>query len=304
MELHQPHDQIFKALMQDKLMVIDYLKAFLPNNIKENIDYTSLVLEDKSYIDELLKSSFSDIIYSCNLKDSNQQIEISILLEHKSYIDNNVPFQLLYYMSSNWIKKIQNNDTPILIVPILFYHGKLSWEYQTINLKFKELPNEFQKFIPNFEYIYNNIQMLSDDEIKLLKNQFLTANLLALKHYFDKNWLKGNLVELFSSLISENKNLKTQFIVYVLNFVQISTKEQLEIIEKISENQKKEIMNTIEVWQKEGFIKGIEKGVLQNKTNVVIASFKKGLQVQLIAEITNLSIENVKKILKENNLLS
>ena len=62
MELHQPHDQIFKALMQDKLMVIDYLKAFLPNNIKENIDYNSLVLEDKSYIDELLKSSFSDII--------------------------------------------------------------------------------------------------------------------------------------------------------------------------------------------------------------------------------------------------
>lgn len=92
MELHQPHDQIFKAIMQDKLMVIDYLKAFLPNNIKENIDYNSLVLEDKSYIDELLKSSFSDIIYSCKLKDSNQQIEISILLEHKSYIDNNVPF--------------------------------------------------------------------------------------------------------------------------------------------------------------------------------------------------------------------
>lgn len=59
-------------------------------------------------------------------------------------------------------------------------------------------------------------------------------------------------------------------------------------------------MNTIEVWQKEGF----NQGVLQNKTNVVIASFKKGLQVQLIAEITNLSIENVKKILKENNLLS
>ena len=307
MDLHQPHDQFFKAIMQDKAMATDYIKSFLPLSITQNIDFSSLVLEDKSYIDELLKSTFSDIVYSCKVKNVDENFEIAILLEHKSYIDIQVTFQLLYYISSTWMKKIANNEKPILIVPVLFYHGKEKWEYQTITTLFSNLPNELKQYIPNFEYIFNNLQSLSDQDIRALQNQFLSANFLALKHYFDRFWLKENIVELFSKLLTENKNLKTQFIVYVLNFVQLTNEEQIKVIEKVSSNQKKEIMNAIESWKKEGMEigmkKGIEKGIKQNTIDVIKASFKNGISIELIANITNMDEKSVIEILKEHQLI-
>ena len=45
--------------------------------------------------------------------------------------------------------------------------------------------------------------------------------------------------------------------------------------------------------------KGMEKGRLDEKRQVILSSFKKGLSLELIAEIVDISMEEVEQILKE-----
>ena len=51
--------------------------------------------------------------------------------------------------------------------------------------------------------------------------------------------------------------------------------------------------------REEGMEKGMEKGRLDEKRQVILSSFKKGLTLKLIAEIVDISIEEVEQILKE-----
>ena len=60
-------------------------------------------------------------------------------------------------------------------------------------------------------------------------------------------------------------------------------------LKTLSPKKKKQIMTTYEMIQKEGEVK--------KATEVVISSYKKGLEIGLIADITNLSVEEVQQIL-------
>ena len=48
-----------------------------------------------------------------------------------------------------------------------------------------------------------------------------------------------------------------------------------------------------------GMEKGMEKGRLDEKRQIILSSFAKGLPLELIAEIVSISIEEVAQILKE-----
>ena len=49
----------------------------------------------------------------------------------------------------------------------------------------------------------------------------------------------------------------------------------------------------------EGERKGLEKGRIKEKREIVLSSFKKGHSVELIAEIVGITIEDVDAIIKE-----
>lgn len=69
---------------------------------------------------------------------------------------------------------------------------------------------------------------------------------------------------------------------------------------------KKEIMTTYEMILEEGRQEGRQEGrsagEVKKTTEVVILSYKKGLEIGLIADITNLSLEDVQQILKEHGI--
>ncbi|MBK8721326.1 MAG: Rpn family recombination-promoting nuclease/putative transposase [Saprospiraceae bacterium] len=259
--LNNPHDKFIKSILSDKSLAIDYLSAFLPKELSDIILYDTLKIEDNSYIDDYLIASFSDLVYSMKIKSFDEPIEIAILFEHKSYVDKNVQFQILYYIASIWIKAINKNETPKLVIPILFYHGKEQWDYKNINEYFGKIPSHIQKYIPNYEYIFNNLKQISDDQLWALNNQFLASTFLTMKHYFNPHWIENHIVELFTRFLENNINLNQQFIVYTLNFVNINKEKEIEIIDKLPNNQKKEIMNTLERLKQEGRNEGIQIGI-------------------------------------------
>ncbi len=183
MKLNNPHDKLFKAILQDQTLAVDYFNHFLPAQVVEQIDFDTLTLSNTSYIDEKLRDTYADMVFSCDLKNDAEPIEIALLLEHKSYIDRHAPFQILYYIASAWMQAISNKQPPRLIIPVLFYHGQEPWGYATIGDYFKYLHPTLLQHVPDFDFIFNNLNGMSDDQIRKITNQFLAANFLAMKHF-------------------------------------------------------------------------------------------------------------------------
>ena len=72
----------------------------LPKWISTNLDYRSFKRASESFVNEQLQEYFSDIIYTCRWKGGKEALQLSFILEHKSYVPGNILLQLLRYLSN------------------------------------------------------------------------------------------------------------------------------------------------------------------------------------------------------------
>jgi hypothetical protein len=133
-----------------------------------NIDLSTLSITKESYVDEALRKSQSDLLVTTALKENKgkKPVLIYILLEHKAYPDRWTIFQLLKYTVRIWEKqtghggkesieqtgKPKKNVSLPVIIPIIFYHGRSTWNYPLSfdNLFEKDKP-ELEQYIPRFK---------------------------------------------------------------------------------------------------------------------------------------------------------
>lgn len=212
------HDAFVKQYLGIPQAAADFLRNHLPPAVVHQLDLTQLQLVKDSFVDEQLRSHFSDLIYR-TVTTTETPIAIALLLEHKSYPDEWVDFQILRYEVNFWqqeYQQIQAEDaaarkagekppkrqlTPIL--PLLIYHGTREW---TISLRFARhlagladpaspLAQAMQPYIPDFKPHFVNLTNLSDAEIRgeVVTRLFV----LVLKHIFTEG-LGGHLDEILA----------------------------------------------------------------------------------------------------------
>ncbi|WP_374754689.1 Rpn family recombination-promoting nuclease/putative transposase [Dyadobacter koreensis] len=134
-----------------------------------------------SYLSEQLRKSISDIVFSCEKNDTSGHIKICLLVEHKSYPDKYTPFQIGSYIFSGLQKQIENKEELSITIPVLLYHGKGKWRCLTVSSLFKNPEPDWKQYLPDFEYVYNNLGDISDEQVETLNNKFLLASILAFK---------------------------------------------------------------------------------------------------------------------------
>ena len=142
---------------------VDFASHVLPVEINAKLDYSSICLENASYVDKELSEHFSDMVYSCSYEQS--KIKIALLFEHKSSPDNNLPYQLNRYMIRIWEYSIKQKEAFVPIIPLVLYHGKESWKPGNLKSCFKNLEAEIAPFIPDFKYIFVDLSRYTDEEI-------------------------------------------------------------------------------------------------------------------------------------------
>ncbi len=123
MENSKIHDNFFKKTFKDKKNIRDFLKLSLPEEIKGEIDYSFIKIDNTGYVSENIKGYFSDIVIKTRLKsktgkDRPLNADIYILFEHKSYKDKRIFVQLLKYMYLMWQKDADNNK-PLRVILLL-----------------------------------------------------------------------------------------------------------------------------------------------------------------------------------------
>lgn len=233
--ISSPHDSFFRSVLADRRMALDYFKSALPKHIIGLLDLTTFKRGPDSYVSEELGKTMSDVVYTCRWKDGGGNMDVCLLVEHKSRTDKYTPVQVGGYLFSAYqqqIKQGQKRLTPI--IPVLFYHGRQKWEYWRLDRLFDELNDEVLGFIPKFEYVYHNLRDTSEAVIKAISNQFLVSALLTLKYAFDKRKLKERFKDIVAAgLVEGSDDQHTALLVYSLGRVDYDEEQIREIIKEL-----------------------------------------------------------------------
>jgi hypothetical protein len=128
-----PHDGIFKATFSDPKHMAGEIRSTLPEAFVSRINFKTLTLCPKSFVEENLKERFTDLLFSARLTGGRVAF-FYILCEHQSRSDRLMPFRLLGYMVRAWDDYLRDHPRsrrlPV-IVPLVVHHSEEGWTAPT-----------------------------------------------------------------------------------------------------------------------------------------------------------------------------
>ncbi len=288
------HDKFFKSLFSRKEEVSEFVAKTFPPKLVANLDLSTLEPDQTEYVDEKLKTTFSDVVYNCTYGKSTQ-IKISLLFEHKSYPEKYPHFQLLGYMLNLWQTQIKQKQELTPIIPIIFYHGQKKWQQKSFCQYFKGIDDDLKSFIPQFYYKLIDTSNYTDKEIKaLFENLELQIGLLIMKNIYNEQKILKEITDIFSEV---NNLLQTeqgelffeQIVSYLYYSTEIETPKFVEKMRTISPKAEKKFISTAMRLQMKGKAEGREEG----RTYVAFSMLQEGLPDSIILKVTNLTKEQL-----------
>ena len=271
--LTKAQDKFFKAVFSRKEIVTELFEKTLSDDILPSLDLEKLELVSGSFVDGKLKEHFADLVYRCPLTDKGV-VQIVLLLEHKSYQEALPHFQLLQYFLGLWNQNVKQQEKPVFIIPIVFYHGKTTWHYQRMQDYFEEIPTPLLRYLPMFDYDLIDLSAMKDHQIEEFKNGFLAVSTFLLKHRHQQNYIKV-LETQFVSLMKrvenqEDEELSESIFVYIQATNDLPQSELFNIFGKISNQTKDKAMSTLQRAQEEAVTDLIKGLIAQGVSSEII----------------------------------
>jgi hypothetical protein len=295
-ELPRPHDSYFKFVFQDLTRARAFLEAVLPEDLRQDLDLTTLVPLRESYVSKSLTNRVSDLIFQCSSKE-HQQFKICLLFEHKSRKEPYVRLQLLRYMLNHWeaTKKQKGPLSPV--VPVLIYHGRENWTPGQFKSDFGPLPGYLEDFIPEFRFLFINLSKREDLAV-LTRLKSLNAALLLLKYIWSSEGIESRLPGLFLWL-SADGNLLHASIVYIFTRHHFHPDKIEQLMNKLPPRVKKPLKSTYDQ-----LIERERNIGATNKTKELLRFWLhvKKFSVPYIADISGRSEEEILEDIKKWNL--
>lgn len=287
------HDNFIKQLLSHKELAVNFMKEYLPSSLVKMLDFKTLAPQDTSYISNDLKVSFSDLVWSVKMH-GKKELNISLLLEHKSYGDPEVAFQLLEYLASGYRKQLKEKKKVEPIIPVLYYHGKKGWEFKPLETHFSDYPDLIHPYLPTFSTEFVNLQQVSHEQILALTHGLLTSAILYQKYYFDPENLKAHFHTIIENLIPySGLNITYSVFVYLLQNPYLDAGFVKESIKNLSEDMGTKKMTAYDLLMAEGKEQGIAE--------LILNAFDTGIDIPTIRKITRASEEKIIRILTQNN---
>jgi len=302
------HDEFFKTWIANIEVAKEFLNQHLPVNVKNHVNMETLKLENSSFIEEDLKKSLSDVLFSAEI--SGKTGYLYILLENQSTHDPLIAFRLLRYMVNILIahtEKHGNNKKFPLIYPLVF---------SSAEGKFKHARNIWDLFSkPKLmkEFWLNDFQMVELSEVSdedLRKRNLAGAFQYFMKHAREKELLKiiDNGADYFRILAKrdDGEDKIKSIVIYILTkFKKNDIMKAKELIKSIigSEQGERIMGSAAESFYNEGKTEGILTGKIEGKVETTYAIAKNllntGVEISLIAKATGLSQEQILKLKNE-----
>ena len=256
-EIHQPHDTIFKAAFSHKQVMVDFLRSRLPQETLARLDLNTLQLTNKSFVSKTGRQTHSDLIYS-SLMDK-QQGYIYLVTEHFSEQEKYVPLRQLEYNVPLMRQHLNEGHKKLpLILNICVHNCTNPYQGPVTLLEMFEYPALAKKF---FLEEYHMVDLRVDTEAHIHKDKQAAFAELLLK--------QGKLRD-FHRWIDEHQDLlNDNSIPYAeegFHYI-LTVDPRDDTLEKLQKNAahktKEKIMNAAEKLIQQGIQQGVQQGIQQ-----------------------------------------
>jgi len=305
-EVRNFHNNLFVKTFSDITNVKDFISGALPPEIVKNIDADSAYVEPTSFVEDSLSSHLSDLVIKLKARDKKRTVDLYLLFEHKSYMDEKILWQLLKYQ---YLMFEEDNNTKRkfrTIIPVVFYHGRGKWKVSASFSESINIPEYLKKYALNFEYIlFDTKDFDLTIEDRFGKNAYLMSVLSLLKDNGRMNPEKLETIFRYfkrSGLVKEHENLII-LMRYIYFTNQVEEKELVDIMKTELGEETEEIMPSLgnQILQKgrqEGIREGIKEGAFAKAIETCRNALMNGISSEMVAKITGLPLEKVLEIQK------
>lgn len=279
-----PHDAVFKQFLYYPDTARDFLDIYLPSTLRELCDLQTLKLESGSFIEDSLRASYSDVLWS--LKTNEGDGYIYVVIEHQSSPDAHMAFRLMRYAMAAMQRHLDaGHKTLPLVIPMLFYHGALSpYPFSLCWLdEFDDPIVARQLYSATFPLV--DITLIPDDEI--MQHRRIALLELMQKHIRKRDLmgLVEQLVSLLATGYANDSQLKTLFN-YMMQFGNTPHIDKFirEVAQRVPQ-QKESLMTIAEVLQQEA--------KQQEALRIAQMMLANGISHEIILKITGLSAKDL-----------
>jgi len=258
---NNPHDALFRALVDDPGRAGTLIREYLPPEIAAHLAEGPPRLLDGSFVDEELRSSQSDRLFEVALRDGRTAL-LYALLEHKSTPDPRTPLQLLGYMVRIWDRYAVRDGARLgrlrPILPIVFYHGERPWTVPTSIFECLDADDALLPHIRDLRYVLRDLGAIEYE--RLSAERALRAGLGALKFAFVKG-LAAALLERLLRDLPDGDVLESQVVLYIAGVYDMAAGALRSAVARVKPDRENELMGTpAQEWIQQGRTEGEARG--------------------------------------------
>ncbi|MBF0178999.1 MAG: Rpn family recombination-promoting nuclease/putative transposase [Magnetococcales bacterium] len=284
-ELAQPHDRLFKALMSDLGTAGALLREFLPKEI-----VTLLAPDDPepvpgSFVSQELLPFYSDKLFRAKTL-SGESIFVYTLMEHKSHPDRKVGWQL-FRGYSRFMEQHEREHPDWTLLPamisIVIYHGATEWQIPTEFSALLDADDALRPWLIQFRFILVDLGPIPDEQ--LARHVRLRAGLLALKYGTRDPVEQMVAMETITSALMAAPELLVPIMRYLLTtFHKLDESVARDIVVRVHPRETMPMLsifarNIIEqhkdAWIREGELQGRQAGELEGEARILIRQLQR-----------------------------
>jgi hypothetical protein len=276
-EIATPHDALFKAVFSQPEHAAGELRQLLPAPLADRIDWPSLTLVPGAYVDEDLRLTQSDLLFTAPCDGAS--LLLYVLFEHQSTHDPRMAFRLLRYMVRIWESLLAVDAArprlPV-ILPIVLHHSERGW---TSSTSFEALLDADRPtlalvgpHVPRFAFLLDDISAERDDALRARAWTSALGRLvlLCMRHAREPDVLFTELarwVELFRQVrrAPGGAAALAQLWTYIMAALRKEGESPKAVVKRliavVDEESKEEIMTLAEAFKQEGLEQGLELGL-------------------------------------------
>jgi len=293
-----PHDAIFRQFLKLPDIARDFMEIHLPAELRAICDFSTLKLENSSFVEANLRQYFSDILYSLKTVGGDKGY-VQVLIEHQSSPDKHMAFRMIRYAVAAMQNHLDAGHKKLpLVIPVLFYTGKRSpYPYSTNWLQEFADP-ELAKNIYSNDFPLVDITVIPDEEI--MEHRSMAALTLLQKNIHQRNLtvLMDKLVALLLTDCLASPQLEA-LINYIIQAGETADAEAFirELALRVPQHGD-ELMTIAQQLEQKGIMQGMQQGMQQGRQEgreegirtVAHTMLQQGMDYDVVMKLTGLSI--------------
>jgi len=317
MEIHRAHDRFFRSFFGKAEHLRGLVQTVLPAEVVSILNLKTLKVEPCTWIDRRHREHLSDLALTVEVTADDDRsttqngkspsARVYILVEHKSYRDPAALLQLLRYMVQVWSAETRTGRGALLtpIIPVLVYHGPEGGVVKSFSDLF---PDRVPDVLRRYQVVFGaDILDLNGTRRDDLVGDPTTGAALWMMRTVRRGTedalreLQAILRGAADRLSEEDYRSLSQ---YLLETGELSMEQFSDKIEQvIHEGRIREgLMTTAEQLIQKGEQIGIQKGEAvgrrEERRAIVASMADRGMSVDTIAEVTGLSVEEIRALLE------